>query len=234
MGMFDKKYCSICNAKIGLMGNHKLADGNMCKDCAKKLSPFTTERAKTTVAEINDHLAYREANKADVAAFKITRSFGEKTKILIDDDKKAFIVSSSSKWQNENPDVIGFDQVTGCTTDVKTKRDEIMREGAEGKKESYDPPRYNVYHDYYVRPHINSPYFSEIEIKANDNSVDHEDYKKCREYEELCEEMKKTLTTAQEQARESATPKVAVACSSCGATTIPDANGRCEYCGAAV
>ena len=37
---FDKKYCDVCGDKIGLLGNRKLEDGNLCKDCAKKLSPF--------------------------------------------------------------------------------------------------------------------------------------------------------------------------------------------------
>ena len=36
MGLFDKKYCDICGEKIGLLGNRKLEDGNLCKDCAKK------------------------------------------------------------------------------------------------------------------------------------------------------------------------------------------------------
>ena len=35
MGFFDKKYCDICGEKIGLLGNRKLEDGNLCKECAK-------------------------------------------------------------------------------------------------------------------------------------------------------------------------------------------------------
>ena len=35
MGLFDKKVCDICGEKIGLLGNRKLDDGNLCKDCAK-------------------------------------------------------------------------------------------------------------------------------------------------------------------------------------------------------
>ncbi len=31
MGLFDKKYCSICGEKIGFLGNRKLEDGNLCK-----------------------------------------------------------------------------------------------------------------------------------------------------------------------------------------------------------
>lgn len=41
MGFFDKKYCDVCGEKIGLLGNRKLEDGNLCKDCAAKLSPFS-------------------------------------------------------------------------------------------------------------------------------------------------------------------------------------------------
>ena len=48
MGLFDKlfakKICDICGGEIGLLGNRKLEDGNMCKDCASKLSPFFSER----------------------------------------------------------------------------------------------------------------------------------------------------------------------------------------------
>ena len=35
MGLFDKKVCDICGEKIGLLGNRKLDDGNLCKDCAE-------------------------------------------------------------------------------------------------------------------------------------------------------------------------------------------------------
>ena len=34
MGLFDKKNCDICGEKIGLLGNRKLDDGNLCKNCA--------------------------------------------------------------------------------------------------------------------------------------------------------------------------------------------------------
>ena len=35
MGLFDKKYCDICGEKIGLLGNRKLENGNLCKNCAR-------------------------------------------------------------------------------------------------------------------------------------------------------------------------------------------------------
>ena len=63
MGLFDKKYCDICKNKIGLLGNRKLEDGNLCKDCAKKLSPWCDDRRHSTVQKIAAQLEYREKNK---------------------------------------------------------------------------------------------------------------------------------------------------------------------------
>ena len=54
MGLFDKKYCDICGEKIGLLGNRKLEDGNMCKDCASLLSPWFSDRKQSTVEEIKE------------------------------------------------------------------------------------------------------------------------------------------------------------------------------------
>ena len=77
MGLFDKKYCDICGEKIGLLGNRKLEDGNLCKDCAKKLSPWFSDRRRSTVEDIKGQLAYREENREKAAQFRTTRSFGE-------------------------------------------------------------------------------------------------------------------------------------------------------------
>ena len=74
MGLFDKKYCDICGEKIGLLGNRKLENGNLCKECAKKLSPWFSDRRNSTVEEIKAQLAYREENQQKVAAFHTTRT----------------------------------------------------------------------------------------------------------------------------------------------------------------
>ena len=63
MGLFDKKICDICGEKIGLLGNRKLDDGNLCKDCAKKLLPWFEDRRHSTVEDIKRQLEYREKNK---------------------------------------------------------------------------------------------------------------------------------------------------------------------------
>lgn len=153
--IFEKKSCDICGGEIGLLGNRKLEDGNLCKECAKKLSPFFSERRRSTVEQIREQLDYREANKDRVAGFNTTRTLGGDTKVLLDEDAQCFIVTSSSRWRDANPDVMDFSQVTGCDSEVRETRTEIYRENSEGHRESYDPPRYDIDYDVYLTIHVN-------------------------------------------------------------------------------
>ena len=127
MGLFDafkKKNCDICGGEIGLLGNRKLEDGNMCKNCAKKLSPWFDERRHSTIEQINDQLAYREANKEKVAAFHTTRVFGEVDKLYLDEDAGVFLVTDRAikDWAEANPDVVPFGDVTGVDAETPTAR----------------------------------------------------------------------------------------------------------------
>ena len=86
-GLFDKKTCDLCGGEIGLLGNRKLEDGNCCKECAKKLSPWFDERRHSTVEQIREQLAYREENKKAVEQFHITRTIARDSwKVLLDED----------------------------------------------------------------------------------------------------------------------------------------------------
>ena len=247
--LFEKKICDVCGGEIGLLGNRKLEDGNLCKECAKKLSPWFDDRRHSTLDSIKEQLAYREENKSAVAAFRVTRTLGDATKVLLDEDAGNFVVTSASKWQETNPDVIAFSQVTGCRLDIDEDRDELYREGKDGQRISYVPARYRYSYDFYITINVNSPYFSEIRFRLNRSSVTTEtgggmlggtvsrpvDY---REYERMGNEIVKALTEYRTNARAAAAaaaaPKTAVNCPYCGASTIPDASGRCEYCGGAL
>lgn len=252
MGLFDKKFCDVCGEKIGLLGNRKLDDGNLCKNCAAKLSPWFNERRHSTVAQIKEQLAYREDNRNAVAAFHTTRTLGREMKVLLDEDNRKFMVTRARDLTEANPDVLDYSQVTGCDLDVQEHRTEEYKQTADGKRESYAPPRYTFSYDLDIIIHVNHPYFDTIQFQLNPSSIDinegqpliaalapdpsrNPDY---REYETMGQEIKEALTGARQQVRdeaaEAAKPKVAVICHCCGATTIPDASGRCEYCGGAV
>ena len=118
MGLFDKKICSICGKEIGLLGNRKLADGNMCKDCAAKLSPFFVGRSHTSVKDIQAQLNYREQNKANLAKFNPNTYIDGTTKVYIDEKANAFIVTRLSNWSKSNPDIIKISQVQDVTYKV--------------------------------------------------------------------------------------------------------------------
>ena len=140
--LFDKKECAICGKEIGLMGNRKLADGNLCKDCAKKLSPWMTDRRESSVEEIRRHLAYREENARLLPSVHPTRVFGRDTKVYVDENAGKFFVTSQNNWQAANPDIINVSQVIDCKVDVKESRQELYHNDREGRRVPYNPPRY--------------------------------------------------------------------------------------------
>lgn len=251
--LFEKKECDLCGGEIGLLGNRKLEDGNLCKSCAGKLSPWFSERRNSTVEEIKAQLAYREENREKVAAFHTTRTLGTNMKVLLDEDAGKFMVTRARDLTQANPDVLDFADVTGCNLDIDENRSEIKREDQDGKEVSYNPPRYEYSYDFYITIFVNNPYFDEIRFQVNSSSVDitpaparpgmtancnPETNVEYLNYKQLGEEIKQALTQVRKDVREkieqAAAPKAAVTCPYCGATTTPDASGCCEYCGGAV
>ncbi len=171
MGFFDKKFCDICGEKIGLLGNRKLEDGNLCKDCAKKLSPWFDERRHSTVEQIKKQLAYREANKDKAVAFHATRSFGDaSSKLLIDENKRQFTVADANGVVEKNADILEFSQCAGCMLNIKENRTE-EKKTVDGRSVSYNPPRYKYSYNFYVTIRVNNPYFDEMKFTLNSGSV---------------------------------------------------------------
>ena len=171
MGLFDKKYCDICGEKIGLLGNRKLEDGNLCKDCAKKLSPWFSDRRRSTVEDIKGQLAYREENRGRASQFRTTRSYGEDCKVLLDEEHRWFTVTRARDLADANPDILDCTALTGCRVDIDESRTEQKREGPDGKEVTYNPPRYEYSYDFEVIISVNNPYFDEMKFRLNNSSV---------------------------------------------------------------
>ena len=309
MGLFDRKYCDICGEKLGLiLGHRKLEDGMMCKDCEAKLSPLFQERRASTVDEIREQLAYRERNKSEVAAFNTTATYGTSTKIYLDEGARKFMVTSASNIASANPDVIRFDQITGCRVDVQERKREMKHKDQEGNSVSYDPPIYSSVYDFYMIIDVNAPYFNEIRFRLNNREIEIEpEIRVAREprmqargaapvqpvqrvgqpvqrpgqqpqrpvqpvqrpgqqvqpvqrpaqpaqpavryvagrvdpfqndeycrYAGMAEDIRSVLIGIREEIQSGAygyKPAQAVVCASCGATTMGNENGCCEYCG---
>lgn len=274
MGLFEKKYCSICGEKIAFLGNKKLADGNLCKNCCSKLSPRFSERKESTVEQIREQLAYREANKQRLISFspKWTYGLGDE-KLYIDTRMKAIVITDQSLTK-DNPDIIDIADMTGCSYDVRQSRFEVKYRAADGRTCSYNPAQYRTDYNFFLTVTVNHPYFSEIEFKINDDSVSiepvfsvvndpnrlirpaaqgqdadkktlipptvcatavdparNEDYVRMLS---LTEGIKEVLLKFKDAATVVEKPVTAVTCPHCGAPTIPDANGRCEFCMGAI
>ena len=174
MGLFDKKFCDICGEKIGLLGNRRLEDGNMCKDCARKLSPFFSDRRRSTIVDIKEQLQYREQNRQLLRSFCPDRVLGTDEKFFIDSAKGAFVIScrGQNNWDEENPDIISFSAVNSCNLRIDEDRDEQYYENANGETVSFNPPRYTCSYTFVLEFNVNNPYFDDFEIKLNDTEVE--------------------------------------------------------------
>lgn len=201
MGLFDKKYCDICGEKIGLLGNRKLENGNLCKDCARKLSPFFSDRRNSTVEEIRQQLVYREENKRKLADFNPDSIFGEHKKVYVDRAGASFIVTSVSDWRETNPDLISVSQVTGVNTDIHENKTEIYYKDNEGKRKSYSPRRYECDYEFNVTILVDSPWFDKIELELSDGNRPDSPYTDLyRHYEEQMHTLSDILNGRQSDA----------------------------------
>ncbi len=196
MGLFSKKVCDICGGDIGLLGNRKLSDGNLCKDCARKLSPWTTDRRQSTVEEIRQHLAYREQNKRVLAAIHPTKAIGGNTKVYIDEAAGKFFVTSHSNWRDRNPDVIDFSQVIDVQTEVTEHRTEEYHRDREGKNVPFNPPRYRLSYEFETTLMIDSPYFNEIRFELTETRPEHRVSEEYRYYEQMADALRAALMSA--------------------------------------
>ena len=169
--LFEKKDCEICGGEIGLLGNTKLADGDMCKDCKAKLSPLFRVEKETTVSDIVQQIAYREENKKALEDFRPDEEFGNSEKLFVDTAAKKFAFAANGDWQETESDILDFSQVTRVETDIEEYTDSTSESHDEDEEydeidenETVDVPVSN----FHVVLHVDSPYFDTIFIFLSD------------------------------------------------------------------
>ena len=194
MGLFDKKICDICGEKIGLLGNRKLDDGNLCKDCAKKLSPWFEDRRHSTVEDIKRQLEYREKNKKAVMDFCITRQINTRNyNVFIDDNKGNFTVARKLDV-NENPDIVPLSAVVQCRVDVERQQNEETYTTKDGETVSYQPPVYKYEFDYTMRIKVKTPWFDDMDFRLNTFSISSDNRGELMEVEQTGHQIIAALT----------------------------------------
>jgi len=193
MGLFDKKFCDICGEKIGLLGNRKLEDGNLCRDCAKKLSPFFSDRRRSTVAEIRAQIESREQNRQALQSFNPTRILGGQTKVYIDPVRCEFCVSRRTDYREENADLINLAAVKDVRYEVQEERSEFFDKDAEGNEISYHPPRFTYSYEIRLYIELSHPYINEISFEVTDTRPDSRYTEAFRQYEQTANEIVSAL-----------------------------------------
>ena len=169
MALFEKKFCDICGEKIGLLGNNKAADGNICSKCYGKLSPFFRGLKNTTVQNINNQLVYREQNRQKLNYFSPSKVLGSKTKVYIDETNRCFVVSKKSDYKTENADIIELSQILNVAAKEKEHKKELYAKDSEGHTTSYNPPRYEFTYEITLNITVNAQYFNEINFEVTDS-----------------------------------------------------------------
>ena len=198
--MFEKKECAICGTELGLLGKTKISEGYLCKECAGKLSPYFHGYRSSTADDIREQLAYREANAERLSSFNPTRTLSAgRTNIMLDEDAGLLIITSQSRWRDANPDIIEFSQVLGCDMDIDEHRTEIYRETKDGERESYNPPRYDLDYDFNLTIHVNTPYFTEINLRVNDSTIDQRGSIEYREAKRQATEVRDALVQLRQE-----------------------------------
>ena len=147
MGIFSKKECSICGDKSGLLTNRKLADGNLCKECRARLSPFYDVTNRDTVALVAAQLEYRERNLSELDRFRPSVAVGGAYKIFIDTAWGKFAVALERELREGNPDLFDLGGLRGCSF---TARERIIK-GDEDESDHFD-------YDFYLRFSVDHPF----------------------------------------------------------------------------
>ena len=179
MGLFDKlfqkKICDICGSEIGLLGNRKLEDGNCCKECAGKLSPWFDDRRSSTIEQIKAQLAAREENRQQLQTWSHDQVYGQWQKIYIrrvDGVPESFVICSDSNYKNANADIIPIRNVVTCEVDIQESHEELKQKNAEGQMVSYKPPRYEYSYEFYIRFAISGiDYIDDMRLRMNRSTL---------------------------------------------------------------
>lgn len=170
--LFDTKYCDVCGAEISFMGNKKLMDGNCCKQCTEKFSPYFTNRKHSTVEEIKYQIRCREENLKKLQSFSATKIIGTTTKILIDEEKMQFVIQPPNIKPNTYLDVLDCDCILDCIIDINESLEEIKYEDSNDEIKSFNPPCFAHAYDFYIEIRVNVPYINVIRFKLNSKKID--------------------------------------------------------------
>ena len=195
MARLDRQYCDICSSVLPSFGYMRLADGSMCMDCNKKISPFLKGIKDLSVEDMKRHLKYRQDNMKKLDEFKSAISFGYDKKIYIDPYMAAFVITPNrlEEIAVDNPDVISLHDVIETDTLIKEYKKEQFGKDEEGRRIRYFPPRINYYYDFITTIRLRSEWFDEVSLSLNGKTVEGRDSIMYRRCNSMAKQLKDTL-----------------------------------------
>ena len=200
MGLFEKKFCDICGQKIGLLGNNKVVDGNVCDKCRGQLSPFFKSMSKSNLQQVREQLSYRENNRQQLNQFKPDQVLGYSTKVYVDHAHNCFVVSKKSDYRAENADIINLSSVLGVTSETKEHKKELYQKDSEGHNQPYNPRRYQYSYEIIVTINVNNPYFTKIEFEVTKDRPENKTSPEFVKYQNEANQIIAVLTGRQQAA----------------------------------
>lgn len=178
------------------------------------------------------HLEYRSANRDRVETLNPTEVIGAETKVYVDSAAGVFCVSSGFDWRSENPDVIGIGQVTACDCRVTEGKVQVFTRDGEGRRISFDPPRFEMRYRFDITIRTDIPWMKEITFELTGS--DRPDSRLCDaylEYERQAVHLRHLLIPSEPDCEPAAAvPSGEWVCPDCG---IPCRSRFCPDCGAA-
>jgi hypothetical protein len=106
-----------------------LSDGQICRDCAAKLSPFIASTLDLSLDDAGSQILIREENKMRLSSFRPTRTIfatddesPDEWRIMVDEIGRRFVAfrGRQSDLIDVNPDIFSLDQVRDVEIGVGT------------------------------------------------------------------------------------------------------------------
>lgn len=179
--LFSKEACVICGAEVGSLSRKRLADeAVICKECAKRLSPFFDKFEESDTAAIKMQITDRMANATRLATFAISEYYGYGDAILIDRQNGQFCAvqgGGGTEYQNviplieKNPDIISVSDVTGIEIVGAGRSCHEVKRTVDGKQVSYSPRRYEYPCNVDLVIRLSHPYLDSITLRMNRGTI---------------------------------------------------------------
>ena len=186
--LFSKETCCVCGKEVGALKRKRLADGVICKDCAKGLSEWFTDYEGSTVEQVLHQLKMREANQAMLGTemFQTTAAYGDYGVILVSQPTGLFCalsypsdagllgakraVTDVSQVIDLNPDAVQLQAVRDVQIEIEEHRDEVTYE-EDDREVSYSPRHWEYEYQFKLVIEVEHPYLKTMKVRLNERSV---------------------------------------------------------------